>query len=172
LRAIEVDGPKKLSIYLMPKASVTMRGLRIPTAKTSPTELPQATQTEMEKAEMLVGGELLVQAGGSTDFSTMEVGMHFATIRNLETQFVLVDKGDLSSVKMMEGRAEFASVATGKSVVVSAGETVKATAGGLGKIEKFDVPAEKARWEKAEEEAGLVPKQKKSWFGCSLIPGD
>jgi hypothetical protein len=95
--------------------------------------------------------------------------MSKALVEVKQTKFVLADDGETSTIKMIEGSVEFKSRATGKTITVSTGEMATATDKGFNKVEKFDIAVENAKWEKAEEGAGITP-EKKSWFGCSLDP--
>ncbi|MBN2027919.1 MAG: zinc-ribbon domain-containing protein [Actinobacteria bacterium] len=72
------------------------------------------------------------------------------------TIFVLEDDGRTSTLKVIDGKVEFTAISDGENTTVEAGETVSATADGLGEIKTFDIDTEQAEWDEviSETEAG------------------
>lgn len=193
LRAIAVDVPNgTMSIYAMPGSSFGIRGgIRLPNVKNSQRKTSQMpgiilngksppAVRQSERGQQVTSGSkamptelrvLMTRAGAEQDQSTFEAAqLNQAILQLTETEFVLLDEGAASSIKMIEGQAIFTSRTTDESVTISAGETVTATAKGLGKVEKFDIATEEARWNNAVEKAVPAQREKKSWFGCTLVP--
>jgi len=159
LRAVSADiAGRDIEISLMPEASVRV--------KQTPKKADVKSGSSIVKVLPQVPSELLVAVGGSADFAIMEAQQHFSTIQVMHTEFVLLDTNKESSVKVIKGAVKYTSKANGKSVTVSKGESCTATAKGLGKVEKFDLSAEKKKWKKAANDAGIS----RSWFGCTLNP--
>lgn len=76
----------------------------------------------------------------------IEVKTNLVTMGIRGTTLVTEVTDDATTLKVLEGNVEFTSLATGETVMVGAGETVSATAGGLSEKGTFDVEAESALW--------------------------
>lgn len=94
----------------------------------------------------LLVGTLWVNIKKMLKDGSMDIEMSQAIAGARGTTFVLEDDGKTSTLKVIEGTVEYTSKTTGESVMVEGGETVSATADGLGEIEEFDVEAEAAEW--------------------------
>ncbi|MEL7608859.1 MAG: FecR domain-containing protein [Bacillota bacterium] len=94
---------------------------------------------------LLIGNLWVNMKKGIID-GTMDIEMSQAASGIKGTTFVLEDNGETSTLKVIEGTVEFTSKATGESVMVKGGETVSATADGLGEVKTFDANAEMADW--------------------------
>lgn len=71
------------------------------------------------------------------------------------TTFVCEDNGKTSTLKVIEGTVEFKSKAfPNQLVMVSGGEMATADSSGMGKVQKFDVEAEKAKWDNMGKKGG------------------
>ncbi len=67
------------------------------------------------------------------------------------TIVVVKDDGIVSSLKVVEGEAEFKDNSTGQSVSLKAGEMAESSNSGLSDIQNFDVKTESILWEKEFE---------------------
>ncbi|MEM4734045.1 MAG: FecR domain-containing protein, partial [Candidatus Bathyarchaeia archaeon] len=74
----------------------------------------------------------------------IEMGQAVAGIKG--TTFVLEEKNEQSTIKVIEGTVEFKSKTSGASIIVGEGEKVTATSQGLGSKTSFDVQAEVESW--------------------------
>ena len=96
----------------------------------------------------LVLGNIWVNVKKMANNGTMEVDMSQAVAGIKGTTFVLGETGSASTLKVIEGTVAFTSKATGKTVAVSAGQTVQADRTGLSAVTSFDATAESADWAK------------------------
>lgn len=102
--------------------------------------------TEKKSQFELLGGQLWTNFKKMMKDGSMDIEMSQAIAGARGTTFVLEDDGTTSTLKVIEGTVEFTSKTNGESVMVEGGETVSATADGLGEIEEFDVEAEAEEW--------------------------
>lgn len=100
-----------------------------------------------ESKVKLVAGNIWANIKKMVKDGSMSVEMNQAVCGIKGTTFVLEETGATSTLKVIEGKVSMTPKSGGAAVMVTDGQTVTATAQGLGPIEKFDAPAESAIWE-------------------------
>ena len=85
------------------------------------------------------------------------------------TTFVLEEDGRASTLKVIDGTVRFTATSDGQTTTVEAGETVSATAEGLGEIETFDVNAEQAEWDELGADEQMEPDGFPVWLLILII---
>jgi hypothetical protein len=116
---------------------------------------PGTELTIRGKQKVSVFGEALLRLGehlgkwASEEDYNEEFGIETNRANTSITGTIVVirDDGEESSLKVIEGTAEFTDKATGDTVRVKAGKMITATEDGPGKIEPFDAEAELSEWE-------------------------
>ena len=98
----------------------------------------------------LILGDILTNVRKMVKDGSMDVTMYQAVAGCKGTVFVCQEDGTTSTVKVLDGTVEFTSIATGDVALVTAGETVSATAAGLSEKTTFDVNDELERWDNYE----------------------
>ncbi len=97
----------------------------------------------------LVAGTIWSNIKKMAKDGTMDVEMSQGVLGIKGTTFVCEDNGQTSTLKVIEGTVEYKSKASPAQVVtVRGGEMAMANSSGMGAVEKFDVAAEKAKWDK------------------------
>lgn len=102
------------------------------------------TPPEKESKWSLIAGNIWVNVKQMVKDGTMKVHMSQAVAGIKGTTFILNETKTESSIKVIEGVVAFQSKATGDSVNISAGESVKATPQGLSEKTKFDISQEES----------------------------
>lgn len=109
---------------------------------------PQATQTGLSTyyGRLFKGlGNFYFPKGAKAERKFgVETNMAVTSIKG--TNFVLEEMDTSTTVRVLEGSVEFKHKATGKSTIVDAGSSVKATANGLSQKTTFNLDQEKAKW--------------------------
>lgn len=91
------------------------------------------TPPEKESKWSLIVGNVWVNVKQMVKDGTMKVHMSQAVAGIKGTRFILTETGKESKIEVTEGSVTFQSKANGEEAVVSAGETMTATAAGLSK---------------------------------------
>ncbi len=132
------------------------------------TEIVVTSPPKKNSKLKLVAGNIWVNVKKMVREGTMEVEMSQAIAGTRGTRFILSETGSESKIEVTEGRVAFRSKADGAEAMVSAGESIVATAAGLGAKTIFDatardaelrvvteaVPADGAGREEGKEETG------------------
>lgn len=117
----------------------------------------------------LLGGTMWTNFKNLVKDGSLEVEMSQAIAGARGTTFICEEMDDVSTVKVFEGTVEVTAKATGKSVMVCAGEMLSTDSTGKGTLTMFDMEAELAGWEpyvqqvtagameEAERESGGFP---------------
>jgi len=93
-------------------------------------------RTENGSSLKLVNGEVTVTADNLTEGETLEVDMSQAVATIKGTVFTVSETGTESKLTVHEGVVAFTSKVNGTTVDVGAGQSVTATASGLGEIKE------------------------------------
>lgn len=110
----------------------------------------------------LLVGTLWVNVKKMMKDGSMDIEMSQAVSGIKGTTLVLEDNGETSTLKVIEGTVEFTYRETGESVMVSAGEMIRADQVGLSEIQAFDVKQEQANWIQPDAQAQLPQIQPQS----------
>ncbi len=95
----------------------------------------------------LIWGKIKANVKRMLKDGTMDVEMSQAVAGIKGTTFIVEETGDKSTLKVIEGKVEFTSKATGKSEMVTSGEMITATKEGLDEKREFDIAKENKNWE-------------------------
>jgi hypothetical protein len=123
------------------------------------TEIILDTPPQKDSRVKLVSGRIWENIKKMITEGSMEVEMSQAVLGIKGTTIICEETGSTSILKVLEGTASFRSKATGKEILVSAGEMATATENGLSQPRPFDVDAETASW------ATLTSKTEEIYFG-------
>jgi hypothetical protein len=126
---------------------------------------PGTELTIKGKQKITTFGEALLRLGkqlsdwSSSDYTNedFEIETNRANTSIKGTIVVVKDDGNESSLKVIEGTAEFTDKTSGRTMLVNAGEMIAVTERGLGDIGKFDVDAEMTVWAESESESEGFP---------------
>ncbi len=101
-------------------------------------EIVVTTPPKKDSRLRLVGGRIWVNVKKMVTEGTMEVEMSQAIAGSRGTRFILTETGNESKIEVTEGTVAYRSKTDGTEVMVSAGESVTATATGLNEKTTFD----------------------------------
>lgn len=101
-------------------------------------EIVITTPPKKDSKLRLVGGRIWVNVKKMVTEGTMEVEMSQAIAGSRGTRFILTETGNESKIEVTEGTVAYRSKTDGTEVMVSAGESVTATATGLNEKTTFD----------------------------------
>lgn len=132
-------------------------------------EIEIADITEDASKIKLVLGKLWTNVKKMARDGKMEIATTQAVAGIKGTTLVLETDGKQTSLKVIEGTVEFASLQNGSTVMVHTAETVTASATGLSEKTGFDIKAENASWENAKPTGESSNKEKEQSFS-KLVP--
>lgn len=104
-------------------------------------EIVVTTPPKKDSKLKLVGGKIWVNVKKMVTEGTMEVEMSQAIAGSRGTRFILTETGSESKLEVTEGTVAYRSKSDGTEVLVSAGESVTASASGLSEKTHFDPAA-------------------------------
>ncbi|MFA5828434.1 MAG: FecR family protein [Candidatus Shapirobacteria bacterium] len=110
-------------------------------------EIVLDTPPEKDSKLKLLAGNIWANVKKMVKDGTMEVHMGQAVAGIKGTTFVLEERENMSTLKVIEGGVAFKSKVTNDEKSVNPGEMLSATSAGLGEIKTFDVASESALWE-------------------------
>lgn len=110
------------------------------------TEIVVTTPPEKDSKIKLVAGNIWANVKKMLKDGTMEVEMSQAVTGIKGTRLILEEKAGTSTTKVIEGSVVVTSKRTGRSVMLKAGQMVRATARGLDAVKMFEPTSEEANW--------------------------